>query len=321
MRPADSILEEIRDLDETLAAFGGEILGDDSGDALMQRSLLARKEELVGLLAAALVGLQQPGLRLYLDGGPVSGKTIAAGFLGRALEELQGSLHALGASLLGRVGERGLLTSRAVEETQFLVTGIVPGSFGVVLEAPLGPIQQSMLTEETDLSLAERATSRLIDLLEIGSTAETNDALVEALGDLGLRPVNRLRGFADLMRDSEATVRLEWQSPDVPERDLEMDRGQIRRLAGHLASVEAREETITVRGWLGGASKIRGRFELEVDGRLYSGAAAPDVIESVEKYFNRRCEADLVVTVTRSLTSGKEFQRYYLVGLRLASQA
>jgi hypothetical protein len=320
VRSRASILEELRDLDDALTAFGGEQLGD-SGAALMRESLLVRRDELGGLLAAALLGQHRPAIRLFLDGQPVSGMTIVASVLGKALDELQGSIHALGAAIAGRTGERGILASRIVGETQFVVTGFIPGSFGVTLEAPLGPVQQSMFTDEPDLSLAERATDRLLNVLEIGSRADTNEPLVEELGGLGARPVNRLKEFAKHISDSEATVRLEWLSPEVAERAVEMDRVQVHRLASHLASVEATESHQILQGWLGGASKIRGRFELQSeDGKLYQGTAAPDVIDELERYFNRRCIADVIVTVTRSTTTGKELERFYLVDLTLAAQ-
>ena len=317
MRPAEEILDELRHLGETLAEFPAELPGD-TGAGLMYRTLLERQSELREQLAAALAGEHQPALRLFLDGRPVSGNTVVAGFLGKALEELQASVQALGAAMLGRVGERGLLASRVVDETQLRVTRLIPGSFGLLLEAPLGPVQQSMLTDETDLSLVEKAAESLIDVFELGSSTGKDEQLLEALGGLGVRPVSQLREFADLIRNSEATMRLEFRSPDVPERAIDMDRTQIERLADHLSQVEAQESTFTVTGWLGGASKIRGRFELEADGRLYTGTAASDVIDTMERFFNRRCEADLVVTVTRSLTSGKRSERYYLVALRLA---
>ncbi|MHB8689016.1 MAG: hypothetical protein ACYDB4_17780 [Candidatus Dormibacteraceae bacterium] len=319
MRPADSILAELRDLDEALVPFS-EPAPAHTGADLMQKTLLARQAELREELVAALAGERQPALRLFFDGQPVSGHTVTAAFLGKAIDGLQSSLQALGTAMAGRLGARGPLADRFIEETQLRVTGFVPGSFGVLLEAPLGAVQQSMLTDQADLSLMERAAGRLLDVLELGSASVNDDALLDALGGLGVRPVNRLRDFADHMRNSEATFHLEWQSPDVPQRSIDMDRARIAILADRLASVEAHESTITVTGWLGGASLIRDRFELEADGQIYSGLVAPDLVESMPRFFNRRCEADIVVTLAHSLTSDRRSERYYLVALRLVRE-
>jgi hypothetical protein len=315
VRPVNSILEELQDLEEALAPFSEDVPAN-SGVALMQRTLLDRQAALKEQLVAALAGVQQPALRLFFDGAPVGGNTVAAAFLGRALDDLQSTIQALGSALSGRFGGRGSHADRFLEETQLLVTGFVPGSFGVLLEAPLGPVQQSLLTDTTDLSLIEKAATRLLDVLEVGSTTPNDQALLDALGGLGARPVNRLREFANLMRNSDATFRLEWRSPDVPERFIEMDKPRIDTLATRLASVEALESTITITGWLGGASKIHGRFELQADGQIYAGLVAPDLVDSMQQFFDRRCEADITVTLTRSLTSDRRSERYYLVGLR-----
>src|SRR5437867_1850960 len=97
--------------------------GPDTAAALMHQTLLDRQTSLRDQLAAAIAGQRQPAIRLFFDGRPVRGQTVTAAFLGKAIDELQSSIQALGSALAGGLGSRGLHRERYVEETQLLVTG------------------------------------------------------------------------------------------------------------------------------------------------------------------------------------------------------
>ena len=223
----------------------------------LQESLLSIENEPD---TAASVGL-------FFGGRPVIGsRGIIADFGGKAIEQFQEVVSTRFASLNGPVGARGPIRQRDL--THLMITNVVRGSFGFVLEeVDTGTLVQTSLKtvvgEVTDLIYKVSAPDE-----------ETFEAAAETVDD---RVLGSLRSFFNLLDDAGATLRMVED-----EREFALARDAIERARQRVEGLTIIERDKSMEGVLYILPEGR-KFELhptESEGTI-RGAISRECLQSL----------------------------------------
>ncbi|MFT3857674.1 MAG: hypothetical protein QM742_09315 [Aquabacterium sp.] len=267
-----------------------------------------RAQELEARLDAlqATVPHAPAALALFFGGKPVVGSHgIKAAFGTKAVHYFQKLVsQRFAADEQGPLSRKGRVPM--TEETQLLVTDVVRGSFGFVLQA-----SSESVDAQTSLSdVLDEVTETLSHLAS--ADAALSD---EASAAFDNRQLGTLKEFFKLMDDEEASLRLvEGQ------RDIELDRAAIERARHRVEALSIDDRTEEIAGQLVGWTQFARRFELLrhdgmelVAGEVAKSVMAPAVQEGwnpLNKHFIARCK------VREVRTRGRHPRlRYAIVGL------
>ena len=222
----------------------------------------------------------QAGVALYFHGAPVIGsRGIVASFAGKMLEQFQDIISRQFASAeIGLLGERGPVPLRSI--TDLMVTGIVQGSFGFILnEVNDKPPMFDTVLKET-----------LTDVLNIINAAgsDQEDVFIEAAEKLDQRTLMALKDFFINLDSSDAAMRFVGDK-----HEFTLDGEAVHRARIRTEATQIDEDDKQVSGILIGFLPEHRRFELQLAlGEIISGSATK---ESAEQYLNAMKEGTLAV--------------------------
>lgn len=220
------------------------------------------------------IAAQPASVALVFGGRPVLGSHgVRARFGTEALQQFQALV-----SQRFAMHERGPLGSRGrvplSDDTQLLVTDVVRGSFGFVLQAADG---------QGD---AETSLKAVVD--EVADTlsrmAAADDALFdEAAPMVDDRQLATLRDFFRLLDDEGASLRLV-----EGDRDFELDRSAVQRARGRVEGLSIDERTEQLLGQIVGWTEYSHKFELlRHGGGVVSGSVSREFMNrAVQEGFN-----------------------------------
>lgn len=285
----DSILENIPE-DDVLGRIGFEARKHDL--ELQLRDLEAHEEH-------------RAAVALFFGGEPVRGSLgIKSEFAGEALGRFQDMVaKILAQRQIGNLGQRGIVPHR--EQATLHLTGVVHGSFGLVLQELQDEPQDPLLA--TELKLATEEAARLVSIF----ADEDDDRFTAALVDSDPRIVNAVGKFVDFIGDNSASVRLVSN---------EIDRAFSAELIVHAAErfriTQIEEIDVELKGELLGLLPEAHRFEFREApiGRIIDGAVAPEIASAeLQEWFRRlgfrRCRARMHVRKVER--PGKPFRESY----------
>jgi hypothetical protein len=166
-------------------------------------------------------------LGVFFGGGPVQGsRGINADFAGKALDQLQALISKRYSDSEGRLKQSGRLPQ--VNQSKMLVTNVVRGSVGFVLEeaGDTGEIVNTPLKEIVD---------EVSDILSrVGAADEA--IFDEAAATLDQRVLGSLRDFFVLLDDQKATLRVV-----NGDRDFMLDRPTVSLARTRVQEIEIEE--------------------------------------------------------------------------------
>lgn len=301
-RPASEVQEQLDRFKASLpdASF---LPANDFAAQLQWDAWQNHLHELEAELQAAIeYELAGSDVSVSLDGDPVVGHDIQAGFLGTVLAHIQNLSSAIAQSFTKATG-RAPIANTIVEESRLMFAGTYHSSFGIRLrfatESELGRIR-SYSSEEitktlTSLLDPQGSTDELQTILKSSSRIKSHYAkLVEALGDsnaeLRIRTPQRRQGVK--LSATQARDRKEWLKTTV-------ERTKEHHVEGHLT----------------GGSTESHRFELRLENDLWKGDASPEAIEAMKGFkFNSRVKAHIRETteVAEDVDDGGKVS-YFLV--------
>lgn len=209
------------------------------------------------------------GAALFFGGNPVVGSHgIKASFGSKAVGHFQKLV-----SLRFAADEQGPVASRGrvplTDATQLLVTDVVRGSFGFVLEAAS--------TESSGETSLKTAVDEVADTLS--KMAAPDEALFDqASAGLDDRQLGTLKEFFKLLDDEGASLRLV-----EGERDFELDRSAVMRARGRVEGLRISDRVEERVGKIVGWTQYSHRFELRLDddGPVLQGQVSREAMEAV----------------------------------------
>ncbi|SCX71318.1 hypothetical protein [Variovorax sp. EL159] len=225
--------------------------GQTHADPLAEHQYSQRVRRLERELAElAEASVQAPvGVALFFGGRPVIGSHgIKAAFGTQAVGKFQKLIsQRYAASETGPLSSRGRVPMS--DDTQLLVTDVVRGSFGFVLQGSEPAIGDLVLKEAVD---------QVADTLS--RMAAADDALFdEASADVDNRQLGALKEFFKLLDDEGASLRVV-----EGERDFELTIQAIQRARQRAEAMTIEDRTETLEGEIIGWAEYSSRFELRL---------------------------------------------------------
>jgi hypothetical protein len=243
-------------------------------DPIGQHQLGQLVRDLRGKLAAMpqLIAQAPAGVALFFGGRPVVGSQgIHAEFGSKILDRFQKIVSERYASEeLGPLSTRGRVPLK--DDTHLLITDVVRGSFGFVLQAA-----QDESSDASDTSL-----KTVVDKVAstISRVAAQDDMLFdEAASEIDERQKNSLSEFFKLLDAEGATMRIV-----EGERDFELDQASVQRARSRVAGLQIKEDIQTLSGQIVGWSDVSAKFELKLHDSLaiVQGTVSRAELERVE---------------------------------------
>lgn len=202
---------------------------------------------------------------LLFGGLPVVGsRGISADFGTKAVEQFQDVVSKRYAEYHGPLGARGPVKQSAT--TDLMITDVVRGSFGFVLEEPdNGALLETPLKHVLD---------DVLDLI-YRTSAPDEEAFVAFTETVDPRVLTSLRTFFSHLYSSGATMRLLEDA-----RNIELSRDDIARARMRTDTIEISESTTEATGILYLLPETK-RFELHTSDGILRGSVSADLMKRV----------------------------------------
>lgn len=267
-------------------------------------------QQLVQGLKAKLAGMPQAierapaGVALLFGGRPVIGSHgIQAGFSGKAIERFQTMVsQRFAAQELGPLASKGRVPLK--DNTHLMVTDVVRGSFGFVLQAAAEDDE----AQGPGTSL-KAVVGKVADA--ISRIAAQDDALFEgALAEIDERQKVAFSDFFKLLDTEGATIRIV-----EGERDFELDQTSIQRARLRIENLQISDRSEEISGWIAGWSDVTAKFDLQLHGtrEIVQGTASRAELERVAleglELYHKHVRAN--IKVREVLVKNKQPKRAY----------
>jgi hypothetical protein len=200
---------------------------------------------------AGLIEQAPAGVALFFGGRPVIGSHgIQASFSSKVIEKFQTIVsQRFAAQETGPLAQRGRLPMK--DNTHLLVTDIVRGSFGFVLQSA---------TADTSDQQIDTSLKSIVDQVAdtISRVAAQDEAMFDdAVAQIDDRQKGALSDFFKLLNTEGATLRLV-----EGERDFELDQAAIERAWERVEGLQISERTEEISGQIVGWADISAKFEM-----------------------------------------------------------
>ena len=235
-------------------------------------------EQLVHELEADVAATQQQmseapaALAMFFGGRPVLGSQgIDAAFGSKAVEKFQALVsQRFAAESFGPLSGKGPVPSK--QQSAMMVTDVVRGSFGFVLQA-VDPV-----TDAGDVVDLKTVIDKVADTISRVS-AQDESLFESAAEEIDERQKSALTDFFKLLDDSGATLRIVEGT-----RDFELKQDAVQRARSRVEGMSIRDHRTELTGYIVGWTDNSARFELQPHDRspLMQGTIASEVIENVK---------------------------------------
>ncbi|MGW3415484.1 hypothetical protein [Streptomyces sp. NPDC000888] len=259
-------------------------------------------------------------LDLALTGEPTIQHLVQVTTLGPFLTNLQESVSAVAQALTGRPTSSASIPRDIREATTLSAAATFPSSFGVVIYGP--PIEtgeDSLFPEHVgDIrTVLDDAVDTVLNIVDLSEGAgNPNELLTEQLVPLGQRALKHIGLLTAGLTDAQVGLRASWHTQGGQIRFSQWSPAGAQRVRYLCEQSEfTQAETVTVMGWLGSASSFRGKVEIRTDsGETISASTDEDLTSHLERYFNKRVEAEIEVTKVQ-FAGGRERKIYSVLSL------
>ena len=226
---------------------------DPIGQHQFQQVVQELEDKLAGMPQA--IGRAPAGVALFFGGRPVMGSHgIQAGFSGKASERFQTLVsQRFAAQELGPLASKGRVPLK--DNTHLMVTDVVRGSFGFVLQAA---------AEDDEAQGAGSSLKSVVDKVAdaISRMAAQDDALFDgALAEIDERQKVAFSDFFKLLDTEGATMRIV-----EGERDFELDQASVQRARRRVESLQISDCSEEISGLIVGWSDVSVKFDLQLHG-------------------------------------------------------
>ena len=227
----------------------------EDDDPIGQHQFGQLVHELEGKLAVMPQAIAQApaGVALFFGGRPVLGSQgIQAGFSGKAIERFQTMVsQRFAAQELGPLAPKGRVPLK--DNTHLLVTDVVRGSFGFVLQAAM-PDDEASSKGASLKSVVDKVADA------ISRMAAQDEALFDgALAEIDERQKTALSDFFKLLDTEGATMRIV-----EGERDFELNQAAVQRGRRRVENLQISDRTEQISGLIVGWSDVSAKFDLEL---------------------------------------------------------
>ncbi len=304
-RPSSEVEAQLEQFKATLPNEGSA-LKDDFAAQLQWDAWQGHLKDLEAELETSIAyELENSDVVFSLDGDPVVGHDIQAGFLGRVLATTQSLVDAITQSF-GKPTPRAAVPNIVLEESRLLIAGGFDSSFGIKFRFATSEELQRVRAYDPNEVMAvlgrlldpEGTTDDLLSIFKTSSRIKSHyKKLVEEIGDNNAQIVMRTQ-------TRRAGVRL--KAAQARDRKAWLDTIVLKP-----------KEPRVIEGELVGGSTSKKRFELRTGGEPIIGDIAEEVVQKlVAVHWNQRVRAtiqEIVETPDETEDTGKV--SFLLIGL------
>jgi len=271
--------------------FLREQLADLPASAKLTRmSDEARLKAIETQLAQYPVDEREPArVRLTFNGKPVIGSYgIFAEFGMKAVNSFTEAVAMVAASIWTPLAQTGPIPNR--EQYQLLITSTALGSFGFELEEYRAG--QLTLEEISPVALALEQTQAILS-----ATLGSDEELADSASETDPRALDKIRGFLQVLADSEAVCAMQYQDRSVKFTDV----GQIKSSLARLSQDNLHEKEDYLRGEFQGVLPKARTFEFKLSGQgdeIIKGKISKAVqdVESLNQHLNQTARIKVMTT-------------------------
>ncbi|WP_198972072.1 hypothetical protein [Xylophilus sp. ASV27] len=260
-------------------AMLADVQQDDDPIGQHQMAQLVRQLETKLLAMPGEIAQAPAGVALFFGGRPVVGSLgIHADFGSKAIERFQTIVsQRFAAEEVGPLASKGRVPMK--DATHLLVTDVVRGSFGFVLQG--APQDQTQVLDTTLKEIVDKVADT------ISRVAAQDEALFDgAVAEIDERQKGALTEFFKLLDTEGATMRIVEGG-----RDFELDQASVQRARHRVENMRITDRTQELEGQIVGWTDYSAKFELRLheSRELIQGSIAPQTLnrlaaEGVEPY-------------------------------------
>jgi hypothetical protein len=275
---------------------------DPIGQHQFQQLVQGLEDKLSGMPQA--IERAPAGVALFFGGRPVMGSHgIQAGFSGKAIERFQTMVsQRFAAQELGPLASKGRVPLK--DNTHLMVTDVVRGSFGFVLQAA---------AEDDEAQGAGTSLKAVVGKVAdaISRMAAQDDALFDgALAEIDERQKVAFSDFFKLLDTEGATMRIV-----EGERDFELDQASVQRARRRVENLQISDRSEEISGLIVGWSDVTAKFDLQLHGsrEIVQGTVSRAELERVAleglELYHKHVRAS--IKVREVLVKSKQPKRAY----------
>ena len=207
---------------------------------------------------------EQLSLRLYgesVEHGKISNRILIS-----VLSGFQEMIESIATFSEGSIATRGKFTDKAKIATDFKVTGVFAGSFGVTLEKDC---QQMELTENSTETGA--VVQNLFNILE---NSEDSEKLIFQILPYGNRTIAHYKKWLKELKTEGINIEMKWINDSAEMRCYDIQHKKIDNIIYILDSIEnISNEEVMKKGILTGINIRQNTFELNTDEGIIKGTS------------------------------------------------
>lgn len=233
---------------------------------------------------------EKVSLRIY--GDKVETGRVSTRVLLKALEGFQSLTDSVANAMLHLPTQKGKIPSTILDLTDFQVTGVFAGSFGITLEKENGQLE------------AYSGLSQLTEILEetfnVLEASDRSEVLLSTITPLGKRVTHHYREWLTGMQECGVNLEIDWNDNIATTRRVHLLSDKVPNIVNILDTVDSvKENEVTLTGTLTGINIRNLTFELVVDGvGLIKGKSRIDTLISLPDYFGKEVEATLIQSIS-----------------------
>ncbi|QES52417.1 hypothetical protein DEJ50_14540 [Streptomyces venezuelae] len=259
-------------------------------------------------------------LDVALTGEATAGHTVRLAVLGPFLANLQESVHSVAQALTGRPTTHAAIPKNIRDVTTLSAAALFPSSFGVALYGP----EVSEATEggehlfpDPTEAVLDDAINTVLDVVDLSESAGlSDDGLAEELVPLGQRAMKHIGALTAGLTEAQIGLKVAWHPKQGRVRQSVWTPDGARRVRDLCEQSEfSSGAPMTLTGWLGSASALRGTVEIRTDnGEIIRAKTDEAITRSLRSHFGNLVRAEVEVTVVRA-AGGRERRNYAVISL------
>ena len=230
---------------------------------------------------------EQVSLRIYGD-NVESGK-VSARILLATLDGFQKLTDSIANAILHTPTQKGKIPQSVLDLTNFQITGVFAGSFGITLEK-----------EETQLeaySGMSQLTSVLGEFFSVLESTDHDELLLTSITPFGKRVVNHYREWLQELQTNNVNLDIQWNDSLAASRRIHVLAPKIISILDTIDSVDDREVELT--GKLTGINIRNLSFEMVVDGiGLIQGKSKMETLIALTGTLGQEITATLIQSIS-----------------------
>ena len=231
-------------------------------------------------------------LRVYGD-NVLRGK-ISNRILVDVLAGFQAVTDSVANSLISSPAQRGKLPALVKELTDFQVTSMFEGSFGIVLEK-----NQAEYGIVTECSLLNTVLNGMFSIME---NSQDSYQLIEEISPLGTRAINHYADWMSNLYAHDVNLEIGWTDESASVRKLNITSIMSKEIVDILQGIGSFiDEESVITGVLTGINIRNGTFEIQEEGgQIIKGKSKLDVLIGASEKMGQIVEATVIKNIISS---------------------